>query len=493
MLPPSYDFDYEYDGEREEFKRAMDTGCPSFFAAFYDIHEGQFNLWFQWFCFVFSIVGIPSGVLLARLCNWMRSHRARTRENLQGVLVFISYRVVADKAHVEKLYDKLTDLGVEVWYDAGCLEPGKKWENDFVDALCRARVFVPVLSRDGLAAFAKLKADSPSDNVLLEHRLALELLERKKIDRIAPLLVCARDFFKEGGKPIFEDGSEAVEAVEAKVAAHLERLELGLPQVPPYLRGPKATLNALLVHQGESLRGDGRMAMRAAVSFVAESARLTGDGEDGVPTRWKSLLGMAMQEIFPFTLTACRSLRRRWYRMLLACWRGKDAMVDDQGLPHTVARPREQQQLLFSTGVHAPSEYFDTERVVNPILVHALPSPEGHRRPAGKSPLSRLLPDNKRSKPPCAIEMDLVNAHLGLAKSTKPGSSQDEDTLRDSAASHGEQDDGARARAGTITKAVQNARTSHAKRAQAPPRTNSDFGNAGDDANANAVDDTSLA
>ena len=65
----------------------------------------------------------------------------------QGWDVFLSYRVAADAALAEQLYDKLTMNGVRVWWDKRCLPPGKPWEDGFVDGLLRSEVGAPHLQR----------------------------------------------------------------------------------------------------------------------------------------------------------------------------------------------------------------------------------------------------------------------------------------------------------------------------------------------------------
>jgi len=58
----------------------------------------------------------------------------------------------------------------------------------FTKAICSSTVVVTVLSRDALASVSELTPDSPCDNVLLEHELALALAEMKGV-AIFPLFV----------------------------------------------------------------------------------------------------------------------------------------------------------------------------------------------------------------------------------------------------------------------------------------------------------------
>jgi serine/threonine protein kinase/Leucine-rich repeat (LRR) protein len=110
--------------------------------------------------------------------------------------VFISYRQNSDRRHVESIYDKLTAMGLNVWWDVKCLKPGVSWKKGFCEGLVKSRVFMPVLSRgainnpnDPRANFSTLTKESPCDNVLLEHWLSLELLNRGLVEKIYPVMV----------------------------------------------------------------------------------------------------------------------------------------------------------------------------------------------------------------------------------------------------------------------------------------------------------------
>ena len=139
--------------------------------------------------------------------------------------VFFSYRVSTDAELVERMHDKLRSQGVGVWWDKACLAPGLQWEQGFADGLFGAYVFVPFLSKAALAPFAKLQPGSGCDNVLLEFRLALELVARGELHRVFPVFLGEPedyaslgegygDFFQGGGMPMAPD--VRVEAVEAK-------------------------------------------------------------------------------------------------------------------------------------------------------------------------------------------------------------------------------------------------------------------------------------
>ena len=93
-----------------------------------------------------------------------------------------------------------------------CLPRGLPWEQGFADGLFNSAVFVPILSKDALAPFAQLQEGSQCDNVCLEHRIALALVELGHLPRIFPILVGEAEqhatlgslygnFFSGGGKP----------------------------------------------------------------------------------------------------------------------------------------------------------------------------------------------------------------------------------------------------------------------------------------------------
>jgi hypothetical protein len=169
--------------------------------------------------------------------------------------VFISYRAAADKDIANLLYEKLTAAGVNVWLDTKRLEPGKHWQEEFVKGLADSKIFMPVLSREAINSaskpnqnFSALKSDSDCDNVLLEHRVALELKQRGMISYINPVLIGDRVAHSAAVgvcDDLFEaysfKGSTAchpqltspvvVASVEEQLRTHLDRMGLGSPLV----------------------------------------------------------------------------------------------------------------------------------------------------------------------------------------------------------------------------------------------------------------------
>eukprot|EP01037_Dinobryon_pediforme_P034773 gene34773-40845_t len=103
--------------------------------------------------------------------------------------VFLSYRKQSDESHASLLYNRLTAAGLSVWWDKKSLIPGE----GFCDGLVKSLIFLPLLSREAINSssvekqnFSLLSKSSNCDNVLLEHRLALELCERGVVVSIYP-------------------------------------------------------------------------------------------------------------------------------------------------------------------------------------------------------------------------------------------------------------------------------------------------------------------
>eukprot|EP00300_Choanocystis_sp_HF-7_P021591 c20801_g1_i1.p1 GENE.c20801_g1_i1~~c20801_g1_i1.p1 ORF type:complete len:395 (-),score=124.27 c20801_g1_i1:39-1223(-) len=66
---------------------------------------------------------------------------------------------------------------VEVFLDRQRLEAGRPFDRDFVQALIKSRVAVPIVSWGALVRMATLTNDSPVDNLLLEWTVMVELQE----------------------------------------------------------------------------------------------------------------------------------------------------------------------------------------------------------------------------------------------------------------------------------------------------------------------------
>ena len=152
--------------------------------------------------------------------------------------VFLSYRQATELALVETLHYKLTAHGLHVFWDKRCLADGKNWEEGFAAGLCDSGIFVPVISRAATKShFEKLAVDSSVDNVLLEHRLSLELEKRELITHIYPVYVGDTsssgnytNYFASCAVPNASDIQ--VKKLEESAISHLDNLGLGSPLLP---------------------------------------------------------------------------------------------------------------------------------------------------------------------------------------------------------------------------------------------------------------------
>ena len=197
--------------------------------------------------------------------------------------VFISYRVASDSHHAAHIYHELTKMGLRVWWDQTCLQPGVPWEEGFCDGLVNCRAFVPLLSRGAInhptndrLSFAALKPDTPyCDNVLLEYRLALELRAFYLIETIFPVMIgdsLTSDidsneythYFASGCHP--EAPPVSVEAVEVKLREHLDRQGLGAPMTQGGT--VKDVLGELTACQGGFVVGAGKTAFSGVLKSI---------------------------------------------------------------------------------------------------------------------------------------------------------------------------------------------------------------------------------
>ncbi len=158
---------------------------------------------------------------------------------------FMSYRVAAivDAELLAGVWKLLTERGYRVFWDKQELHKGREWEKEFCEGLVCSHVFVPMLSqaatknpKNDRANFEKLTEESDCDNVLLEHRLALELKDRGYVRSILPLLIgqCndgVFDRFSFAQLPS-ELPKVQVRALESKLREHLNNHCLGTPYAP---------------------------------------------------------------------------------------------------------------------------------------------------------------------------------------------------------------------------------------------------------------------
>jgi hypothetical protein len=127
-----------------------------------------------------------------------------------GVDVNICNSVASDSHHVEYLYNRLRSHGIRVWWDKECLKSGLPWEEGLCSGLVDSKTFVCLLSREAInhpakerQKFSKLEVESPCDNVLLEHQLALQLRSLRLIGNIFPIMIGDIALYPRHRTPIF--------------------------------------------------------------------------------------------------------------------------------------------------------------------------------------------------------------------------------------------------------------------------------------------------
>ena len=200
--------------------------------------------------------------------------------------VFLSYRVNSDLHHCELMYEMLTEKGLKVWWDKKCLLTGVDWEEGFCEGLVKSRGFVALLSRAGLQNFESLKESSSCDNVLLEYRLAAELISFNLIDFVFPIMIgdssgdsadpraCIyTNFYKSGCGPNCPD--IVVKSVEEKLYEHLNNQGLGAPIVSnPTVKG---IFQSYSKYQRGFIQGVGGEAFATVVDSINSMIRIVGD------------------------------------------------------------------------------------------------------------------------------------------------------------------------------------------------------------------------
>ena len=192
--------------------------------------------------------------------------------------VFLSYRVAADAKKVEMFYNALTAAGKKVWWDKKCLLNGMPWEEGFCKGLINSRAFVCLISADAInhstntrSSFTKLTKDSPCDNVLLEHQVALELRDQGMLEYIFPVFIGSENASDPTKVDRFDFSNLAglsntvvVDAVLEKMREHMDREALGSPLHPQ--RTVKQTMDAITANQGGFMEGD----IQASVDSITQ-------------------------------------------------------------------------------------------------------------------------------------------------------------------------------------------------------------------------------
>ena len=211
------------------------------------------------FCIPFTVLDHPflSGKVATRLIG-----------SSPPFEVFLSYRVAADAKKVEMFYNSLTAAGKKVWWDKKCLLNGMPWEEGFCKGLINSRAFVCLISADAInhstntrSSFTKLTKDSPCDNVLLEHQVALELRDQGMLEYIFPVFIGSENASDPTKLDRFDFSNLAglsntvvVDAVLEKMREHMDREALGSPLHPQ--RTVKQTMDAITANQGGFMEGD---------------------------------------------------------------------------------------------------------------------------------------------------------------------------------------------------------------------------------------------
>ena len=191
--------------------------------------------------------------------------------------VFISYRVATDLVHAERLYALLTARGLRVWWDKRCLEAGKEWQQGFCQGLASSTAFLCILSKEGIEQpFSQLHSESFCDNVLLEHRLALELKTIDYIKFIFPLMVGERSAVGNGDldgslreqfRWSYSESKSTVQSVEDLLRTNMNELGLGTPyRVRPSVYD---VANEIRASNGYFIGGQPENTYTAAVDGIA--------------------------------------------------------------------------------------------------------------------------------------------------------------------------------------------------------------------------------
>jgi hypothetical protein len=200
--------------------------------------------------------------------------------------VFISYRVASDAKIAEALHSERTKLGLRVFYDKVCLRTGQEWRDGFFDGLVKSRLFLPIISRGAIKTvdasnnnvwgnWEALTASSGCDNVLLEHRAALECRDRGLLEAVVPLFVgdetappsgIRGEYFKGGCEP--KPADVVVASVEAELISQLDRAGLGTPYANNVTS--KKVFELIKGFQGASLENEEAKSLLVACDSIAK-------------------------------------------------------------------------------------------------------------------------------------------------------------------------------------------------------------------------------
>ncbi len=87
--------------------------------------------------------------VITRIKNEMQQRNSESTQSrsLYETDVFISYSH-SDRSIAQKLYDRLRENGISVWFDDYSIPRGEGWEAKIQDGINHSRLFVPILSRN---------------------------------------------------------------------------------------------------------------------------------------------------------------------------------------------------------------------------------------------------------------------------------------------------------------------------------------------------------
>lgn len=125
----------------------------------------------------------------------MLSEESAVKRESERWDVFLSYRP-CDREVACELYDQLSLREMKVYMDYFCLQQETDYAWEIAYAMARSDVVITVISRSAIYSpdkpfqnFESLVETSRPDQLLIEYRLALELLGRKAIHKVCPLFV----------------------------------------------------------------------------------------------------------------------------------------------------------------------------------------------------------------------------------------------------------------------------------------------------------------
>ncbi|KAI9202151.1 uncharacterized protein BJ171DRAFT_515033 [Polychytrium aggregatum] len=112
---------------------------------------------------------------------------------------FLSYRVATEFGTVSDLKKHLGTIGprhgksIAVFHDVDCLVDANAWRDGFLGALPKSSVIVLLVSLGSAKMMKDKAAKGQEDNVILEIKTTMDLMESGKTFKVVPLLVATQD------------------------------------------------------------------------------------------------------------------------------------------------------------------------------------------------------------------------------------------------------------------------------------------------------------